>query len=226
MYMKTFNHNGSVILVGGSLIEKKLLSNLSHSHPVYAADSGANFLLEEKINFEAVIGDMDSINIKIIKDQNINKLHITDQDTTDLQKCFMNIEAKFFIGFGFLDLRLDHTLASLTAINGKHSAQAIILVGEIDTVVWAREKWSCKIPKNTRISIWPLGNQSFYKSVGLKYPLDNLKMDPVNVIGTSNETTGNYFSITPKKQNLIKYITILPTKFFINVYNSLIAKDK
>ena len=73
MYMKKFNHDGPVILVGGSLIEKKLLSNLSHSHPVYAADSGANFLLEEKINFEAVIGDMDSINIKITKDQNINK---------------------------------------------------------------------------------------------------------------------------------------------------------
>jgi len=226
MYMKTFNHTGSVILVGGSLIEHELLSNLSHSHPVYAADSGANFLQHKKINFEAVIGDMDSINKKIIKDQNINKLHITDQDTTDLQKCFMNIEAKFFIGFGFLDLRLDHTLASLTAINGKHSAKAIILVGEIDTVVWVREKWSCNIPKNTRISIWPLGNQSFYKSVGLKYPLDNLKMDPVNLIGASNETTGNYFSITPKEQNMTKYITILPTKFFINVYNSLIAENK
>ena len=205
---------------------KKLLSNLSHSHPVYAADSGANFLLEEKINFEAVIGDMDSIDKKIIKDQNINKLHITHQDTTDLQKCFLNIEAKFFIGFGFLDLRLDHTLASLTAINGKHSAKAIILVGEIDTVVWAREKWSCKIPKNTRISIWPLGNQSFYKSIGLKYPLDDLKMNPVNLIGTSNETTDNFFSITPKKQNSIKYITIIPTKLFINVYNSLIAENK
>ncbi len=91
--MKTFNHNSSVILVGGSLIKHKLLSNLSHSHPVYAADSGANFLLHKKINFEAVIGDMDSINKQIIKDQNINKLHIADQDTTDLQKCFMNIEA-------------------------------------------------------------------------------------------------------------------------------------
>ena len=226
MYMKTFNHNGPVILVGGSLIEQKLLSNLSDSHPIYAADSGANFLLQNKINFEAVIGDMDSIDKKIVKDQNINKLHVANQDTTDLQKCFLNIEAKFFIGFGFLDLRLDHTLASLTAINGKHSAKAIILVGEIDTVVWVREKWSCNIPKNTRISIWPLGNQSFYKSVGLKYSLDNLKMNPINLIGTSNETTGNYFSITPKEQSLMKYITIIPTNFFINVYNSLIPKNK
>ena len=223
--MKTFNHNDAVILVGGSLIEQKLLRNLSCNHPVYAADSGANFLLKEKINFEAVIGDMDSINKKIIKNQNINKLHIADQDTTDLQKCFKRINAKFFIGFGFLDLRLDHTLASITAINGKHSAIVIILVGEIDTVVWVREKWSCKIPKNTRISIWPLGNQSFYKSVGLKYALDGLKMNPVNLIGTSNETTGNYFSITPKEKGLVKYITILPTKFFINVYNSLIDQN-
>ena len=226
MYMKTFNHDGTVILVGGSLIKKKLLKTLSCNHPVYAADSGANFLMQEKINFNAVIGDMDSIDKKIITNQNINKLHITDQDTNDLQKCFLNIKAKYFIGFGFLDLRLDHTLASLTAINGKHSAKAIILVGKIDTVVWVREKWSCRIPKNTRISIWPLGNQSFYKSIGLKYPLDDLKMNPVNLIGTSNETTDNYFSITPKEQNLIKYITIIPTKFFINVYNSLIAENK
>ena len=36
-------------------IRKKLLRNLSCNHPVYAADSGANFLLKEKFNGFCII---------------------------------------------------------------------------------------------------------------------------------------------------------------------------
>ena len=59
--MKKFKHDEPVILVGGSKINSPLLKKIYKKHKIYAADSGANFLFSNEMDFEAVIGDMDSI---------------------------------------------------------------------------------------------------------------------------------------------------------------------
>ena len=217
--MKNFIYNETVILVGGSRVSLKLLKSISHLHPIFAADSGANILVSEKIDFKAVIGDMDSIDKKILKNPDIENITIDNQNSTDLEKCFSQINAETFIGFGFLDLRLDHSLASLTAICKNNSANAIILVGDIDTVIWVKGEWSCNMPIGTRVSIWPLADQFFLNSSGLKYSLKNLKMNPINLIGTSNETDKDNFSIIPNDDYPSKYVTIIPTEYFMNIYN-------
>ena len=222
--MNIYFHYDTVIFVGGSLVNLNLLKPISKLHPIFAADSGANVLVNEEINFKAVIGDMDSINKEILKNPKIENILISDQNSTDLEKCFSQVKADIFIGFGFLDLRLDHTLASLTAINKEHSAKIIILVGEIDTVVWINGKWSCELPIGTRLSVWPLGEQFFYSSYGLKYSLEGLTLHPLNLIGTSNETTENNFSINPSDKYKSRYVTIIPSQYFLNLYKSLINK--
>ena len=222
--MKNFSYNETVILVGGSKVSLKLLKPISHLHPIFAADSGANILVDEKIDFKAVIGDMDSIDKEILKNPNIENIPISDQNSTDLEKCFSQISAEVFFGFGFLDLRLDHSLASLTAICKNNSAKAIILVGELDTVIWVKGEWSCNMPIGTRVSIWPLVDQFFLNSSGLKYSLKNLKMNPINLIGTSNETNKDSFSITPNDDCPSKYITIIPTEYFMNIYKEFTMK--
>ena len=222
--MKNFNYNETVILVGGSKVSLKLLKPISHLHPIFAADSGANILVSEKIDFKAVIGDMDSIDERILKNPDIESIPISDQNSTDLEKCFSQVSAEVFIGFGFLDLRLDHTLASLTAICKNNSANAIILVGELDTVIWVKGEWSCNMPVGTRLSIWPLSNQIFLDSSGLKYSLKNLKMNPISLIGTSNETIKDNFSIIPNCDHPSKYVTIIPTRYFMNIYNKFTMK--
>ncbi len=220
--MKHFNHLETVILVGGSKVKLNALKAISSQHPVYAADSGANILIDEQINFESVIGDMDSINTEILKNKNYKAIFIEDQNSTDLQKCLNTIKAKMIIGFGFLDQRLDHTLASLTAICQHNVARSIILVGEIDTVIFVKGDWSCSIPSGTRLSVWPLSNQLFLESSGLKYSLNNLNMDPINLIGTSNETVKDRFSIKPSNKYPARYVTIIPSKYFMNIYDEFI----
>ena len=223
--MKKFIHDSPIILVGGSNINTNQFKRIYKKHKIYAADGGANFLLSNGIDFEAVIGDMDSIdnqNMLSIKDE--KRILISDQNTTDLQKCLLKIKSNIFIGFGFIDLRLDHTLASLSAINKEHSAEIIILVGEIDTIVWIKGEWSCEIPISTRLSVWPLGEQFFQGSSGLKYSLEGLTLHPLNLIGTSNETTENNFSISPSNKYASRYVTIIPSKNFLNLYKSLISK--
>ena len=214
----------TVILVGGSIVSLNLLKLISKLHPIFAADSGANVLVNEKINFKAVIGDMDSINKEILKNPKIETILKSDQNSTDLEKCFSLVKANIFIGFGFLDLRLDHSLASLTAICKNNSAEAIILVGELDTVIWVKGEWSCNIPIGTRVSIWPLSDQLFLNSSGLKYPLKNLTMNPLNLIGTSNETVNDSFSLKIDCDVPSKYVTIIPTKYFMNIYKEFVMK--
>ena len=73
--MKKFKHDEPVILVGGSKINSPLLKKIYKKHKIYAADSGANFLIGNKIDFEAVIGDMDSIDsqkLQYINDEKIS----------------------------------------------------------------------------------------------------------------------------------------------------------
>ena len=223
--MKKFIHDSPIILVGGSNINTNQFKRIYKKHKIYAADGGANFLLSNGIDFEAVIGDMDSIdNQNMLSIKCEKKILISDQNTTDLQKCLLKIKSNIFIGFGFIDLRLDHTLASLSAINKEHSAEIIVLVGEIDTVVWIKGEWSCEIPFGTRLSIWPLGEQFFHGSTGLKYSLKDLTLHPLNLIGTSNETTENNFSISPSNKYASRYVTIIPSKNFLNLYKSLISK--
>ena len=80
------------------------------------------------------------------------------------------------------------------------------------------------MPVGTRLSIWPLSKQIFLDSYGLKYSLKNLKMDPISLIGTSNETNKNCFSIIPNSDHPSKYVTIIPTRYFMNVYNKFTMK--
>ena len=49
-------HDEPIILVGGSKINSPLLKKIYKKHKIYAADSGANFLLSNEMDFEAVIG--------------------------------------------------------------------------------------------------------------------------------------------------------------------------
>ena len=69
-------HDEPIILVGGSKINSKLLKKIYKKHKIYAADSGANFLIGNKIDFEAVIGDMDSIDSQKLKYINDEKKNI------------------------------------------------------------------------------------------------------------------------------------------------------
>ena len=52
-------------------------------------------------------GDMDSIDKDILKNPDIENIPIADQNSTDLEKCLSQVSAEIFIGFGFLDLRLE-----------------------------------------------------------------------------------------------------------------------
>ena len=113
--MKKLNYSKPVILIGNSPFDISNLKSLPKDWPIFAADGGANALIENKIDFEAIIGDLDSYD-NLNYQTEIPKIHLKNQNTTDLQKCLNHLNAPYMIGLGFLDRRIDHTLATCSAV--------------------------------------------------------------------------------------------------------------
>ena len=188
-----FTFDTPVILVGAAPVPVDgLFAALPGTLPVIAADGGAHTAMQAGRRLDLVVGDMDS-SFDIPSD--IRRLHLPDQNDTDFEKCLKRINAPLIIGFGFLDGRLDHTLAALHALAAVAHDRPILLVGSTDLLLRVRGNISFSVTPGERVSIWPLGTQRFRRSTGLRWPLDGLEMTPGTLIGTSNVATGDMVDI-------------------------------
>jgi len=83
--------------------------------PVFAADGAALKLLDMNIDFEKVIGDLDTIhrNGSIINIPDSKKVYLPEQETNDFEKCLNYLEENFFkkvLILGFHGGELEHSL--------------------------------------------------------------------------------------------------------------------
>ena len=181
----------AVILVGASPVTiKPALANLPDDLPLIAADGGASALLAVGRVPDVVIGDMDSLVSRDALPSSVEVIHLTGQDDTDFEKCLARIDAPLIIGLGFLEARLDHSLAAIHALMGLRHDRPVLLAGDTDVLLRLTGDIEMTMPIGSRISIWPLGRQSFEASAGLRWPLAGLEMAPGEMIGTSNEVSG------------------------------------
>ena len=174
--------------------------------PIIAADGGANFLAENNIYPELVMGDLDSVseqNVQNIEPKKI--IRIPDQDSTDLEKVLLNTQSPLTIGIGFLGSQIDHELAALSAL-AKFPEKKIILIGEHDIIFLVPPNFSLSSYVGMRVSLYPL-DEVKVKSDGLKWTTNGLIMKPTGQIGTSNKAIGKSIHLTP---NQPKLLLILP----------------
>ena len=174
--------------------------------PIIAADGGANFLAENNIYPELVMGDLDSVseqNVQNIEPKKV--IRIPDQDSTDLEKVLLNTQSPLTIGIGFLGSQIDHELAALSAL-AKFPEKKIILIGEHDIIFLVPPNFSLRSYVGMRVSLYPL-DEVKVKSDGLKWTTNGLTMKPTGQIGTSNKATGKSIILAP---NQPKLLLILP----------------
>ena len=174
--------------------------------PIIAADGGANFLAENNIYPELVMGDLDSVseqNVQNIEPKKV--IRIPDQDSTDLEKVLLNTQSPLTIGIGFLGSQIDHELAALSAL-AKFPEKKIILIGEHDIIFLVPPNFSLSSYVGMRVSLYPL-DEVKVKSDGLKWTTNGLTLKPTGQIGTSNKAIGKVINLTP---NQPKLLLILP----------------
>lgn len=197
-----------VILVGASPMPiSAALNQLPADWPVIAADGGVDSLLAEGRQPDMIIGDLDSASC--LPDA-VPVMRLTGQDDTDLEKCLKRIRAPLIVGLGFLEGRLDHTFAALHALMALQHTRPVMLIGDHDVLVRLRGDVTLRCRSGTRLSVWPLGRQSFRRSSGLKWPLDGLIMQAGQIIGTSNETDRDLVTIEAEAEAGDGYAVMMP----------------
>ncbi len=180
---------GVTLVGGGHPREEAIRLLLSHAPDLVAADGGANACHTYGLTPLAAIGDFDSLDSRVRADLSETRfLHVAEQDSTDFEKSLTRIEAPFILATGFTSARLDHTLATLSALVG-HRGPPVLVLGDDDLLFTAPGRLSLDLASGTRVSLFPMAPLEG-TSTGLKWPIDGLKFAPNGRIGTSNEATG------------------------------------
>ena len=214
-FIKTLQLKDAVTLVGGAGFSKDLLSkSLVLAEDIVAADGGANFLPACSVP-KYIIGDLDSI---VSPEKWIEKgsklIKMSDQDSTDFDKCISVIDSKKIIALGFMDQRLDHFLAVCSSL--VKSRRLIFVVGKRDVIFHLPNDLSIKLPINSRVSLFPLNEIKTVEAVGLKYPVENLKFSPMGKIGTSNISTSENIRISYQGSGMLGIFSSRHLDIFYN----------
>lgn len=190
------------LLGGGELNEADLSEALSLAPVLVAADGGADSALAAGKLPEAVIGDFDSISQATRARIPAERLHIiSEQETTDFDKCLAHVRAPLILGLGFLGARLDHQLAALAGLL-RAPAQRCILIGGQDIAFLCPPELCLTLEPGQRVSLFPLGPVSG-TSRGLQWPIDGLDLAPDGRIGTSNRATERSVHLTVSAPKLV-----------------------
>ena len=200
--------NTPVLLIGGAGVDEACLNSEVFSlWPIVAADGGANALREINIVPTAVIGDLDSLTDLEYWRANTRVVEISEQDTTDFEKCLYSVRAPLVVAMGFTGRRFDHTLVSLHLLQRYAPSVKLILLTERDVCFAICGNLKMQLPVGSRFSLYPLSRTSFTRSVGLEYPLDGLVMEQGHLIGTSNRVTEASLSIEADSSGVYAIIT-------------------
>jgi thiamine pyrophosphokinase len=188
-----------LVIVGGGTVDQDLLRDLylTGGHLV-GADGGADQIVAAGLKPEAIIGDFDSLaNV----DEWLGRtrlVRIPEQETTDFEKALYSTVAPVTIALGMTGGRFDHTLAALDAVTKYAQERVIILVDEADLAMALTGPFSFEVAPRERVSVHPLLPMRFKRSVGLRYPLDGVRLAPGERTGTSNEAVDGPFRIEPE----------------------------
>lgn len=199
-----------LVIVGGGAVDADLLRELYASGGrIVGADGGADQVAAAGLRPEIIIGDFDSLRDPLKWLGKTRLMQISEQETTDFEKALYSTSAPVTVALGMTGKRFDHTLAALDAVTRYAEQRKIILVDEHDIAVALTNKFSFKVAAGERVSIHPLAPVTFWRSDGLKYPLDEVTLAPGVRTGTSNEATTGPFTIVPEEGIHAPYLLIV-----------------
>ena len=206
---------GITVIGGGQVSDADLALAMTIAPVLVAADGGADRALELGRQPDWVIGDLDSISDRgraaVPPDR---LLHVAEQDSTDFVKCLTRIDAPIVMAEGFAGLRLDHTLAALTALVAQ-DVPRVIMIASDDVIFVAPPRVTLPLMPGTRVSLYPMGPARGTSS-GLEWPIDGIDFAPGARVGTSNRATG---LVSLRIQG--KMLVILPRKSLGTVLTAL-----
>ena len=188
--------------------------NFTDDVPVLAVDGGVRNCINMRIFPDLVIGDMDSVNIKLMEKLGSNKKEIkfisasTSKDESDTQLAvdyLIRLGLKKIIIVGALGDRIDHTFANLVLLASPQYDDADIkIIDENNEISIMKEASEINGKRGKRVSLFSMSPFThFISTKGLKYNLKNEQLLFSPDRGLSNELTEAKASIKIKKGLLL-----------------------
>jgi thiamine pyrophosphokinase len=182
--------------------------------PVFAVDGGIKHCINMHVYPDLIIGDMDSVNIKLMEKLSSTKKEMkfvnasTDKDESDTQLAvdyLIKQNFKKIIIVGALGDRIDHTFANLVLLASPHYEDAVVrIIDEHNEISVLKKSSNINGGKGKRISLFSLSPYThFISTEGLKYSLKDERLLFSPVRGLSNEFTEDTASIKIKKGILL-----------------------
>ena len=182
-------HEPVTLLGGGAADPDQLRFALARAPHLVAADGGANMALAEGLMPDLLIGDFDSVAAETLAAIPADRhVRLSEQETTDFEKCLTRTRAPLILGVGFWGARADHGLAVLSAMV-RHPHRPCLIMGEADVIFAAPPAIDLPVADGARLSLFPMLPVAG-ESSGLRWPIGGIRFDPGGMIGTSNQATG------------------------------------
>ncbi len=200
---RTLSFFEPIILIGGGPVSPDDVALVQQfARKTIAVDSGADSADAMGLEVFAVLGDMDSASAEVLQKNKGKIRQITEQATTDFEKCIKASDAPLYLSIGFLGGRLDHELAALNVL-AKYPDRRIVLIGAQDIVVLCPKEFQIELPFQCRISLFPLEKTNGLHSTGLRWPLDGMEMVASGQIGVSNQVCAEQVKISYRSGALL-----------------------
>ncbi|HCU99249.1 MAG TPA: thiamine diphosphokinase [Chloroflexi bacterium] len=181
-----------------------------------AADGGANYLANSQFTPDILIGDLDSIDKKILASLISKGTEIlsypTQKDKTDLDLAIqhaISYKVKNIIILSALGKRWDHTIANIMLIGSKQYALTDVEINIIDDqqqihVMNAKKNYTIEGTPGNTVSLIPITKSvKGITTSGLEYKLTNDTIFFGTTLGISNSFISHSASITFDKGQLI-----------------------
>ena len=186
----------ALIIANGASCSEELIGQLLEWSPlVIVLDSAMDRVLELGIKIDVLLGDFDcdfNPEIYLEKQYPLEIVHTPNQDKTDLDKAFDYLITKGHKAVNVIwatGKRADHTITNITNIVAYRDQLKIVVLDDHSKVFLLQKKYEKWYPKNTTISLIPIGKVTGITTKNLFYPLKNEELLIGYRTGSSNHVS-------------------------------------
>lgn len=175
----------ALIIANGAACSSELMNQLLEWQPlVIVLDSAMERVVELGIKVDVLLGDFDrdfDPNSYKEKQYPLEIIHVPDQDKTDLEKAFDYLIARGHKAVNVIwatGRRIDHTLHNLTILAHYRDRLKIVVLDDHSKAFIIPSHYQKWYPKNTILSLLPIGTVENISTTNLFYPLkqENLQL--------------------------------------------------
>lgn len=201
----------ALIIANGAACSEELLGQLLEWSPfVVVLDSAIERVLSLGIKVDVLLGDFDrEFDSSYYKEKHfpIEIIHTPDQNKTDLEKALDYLIEKGHLAVNIVwatGKRADHTLVNITTICNYKALLKIVIFDDYSKIFLLPNQFKKWYPKDTILSLIPIGTVTGIYSENLYYPLENHTLELGVKTGSSNHVAQDgLVSIIHEEGNLL-----------------------